>query len=76
MGCFMCKGAIEDKMTTFMVDLENCIVIIKNVPSKVCSQCEETFYSDEVMGQLEQIVNAFRDALTEIAIVNFQDRVA
>jgi len=59
-----------------MVDLENCIVIIKNVPSKVCSQCEETFYSDEVMGQLEQIVSALRNEMTEIAVVNYQDRVA
>lgn len=76
MDCFMCKGIIEDKLTTFMVDLENCIVIIKNVPSKVCSQCEETFYSDEVMGQLEQIVSALRNEMTEIAVVNYQDRVA
>jgi YgiT-type zinc finger domain-containing protein len=72
----MCKGVIEDKLTTFMVDIENCIVIVKNVPSKVCSQCEETFYNDEVMGQLEQIVNTLRNVLTEIAVVNYQERVA
>jgi len=72
----MCKGVIEDKLSTFMVDIENCIVIVKNVPSKVCSQCEETFYSDEVMGQLEQIVNSLRDALTEIAVVNYHESVA
>jgi len=76
MDCFMCKGTIEDKLTTFMVDLEKCIVIIKNVPSQVCSQCEETYYCDEVMGQLEEIVNALRNAMTEIAVVNYQDRVA
>ena len=34
MGCFMCKGSIEDKLTTFMVDVENCIVVVKNVPHR------------------------------------------
>ena len=76
MNCFMCKGYVEDKLTTFMVDLENCIVIVKNVPSRVCVQCEEAFFSDEVMGQLEQIVNTMRNTMTEIAVVNYQERVA
>ena len=32
--CFMCKGNLENKLTTFMVDLGSCIVIVKNVPSQ------------------------------------------
>ena len=39
MTCVMCKGDMEDRLTTFMVDLGNCIVIVKGVPSHVCSQC-------------------------------------
>lgn len=31
MNCFMCKGKLEEKNTTFMVELDNCIIIIKNV---------------------------------------------
>ena len=27
----MCKGDLENKKTTFMVELDNCIIIIKNV---------------------------------------------
>ena len=41
MTCFICKGAIEHKLTTFTVDLGHCIIIVKNVPSEVCSQCGE-----------------------------------
>lgn len=35
MNCFMCKGDLENKNTTFMVELDNyiIIIIIKNVPS-------------------------------------------
>ena len=54
MNCFMCKGDLEDKNTTFMVELDNCIIIIKNVPSQVCKQCGEVSYSNEVAKQLEK----------------------
>ena len=76
MSCFMCKGCLEDKPTTFMVDLDNCIVIVKNVPSQVCGQCGEVSYSDSIAKQLQDIVNTTRTALTEITVVNFSNSVA
>ena len=76
MSCFMCKGSCEDKLTTFLVDVENCIVIVKKVPSQVCSQCGETSYSDTVASQLEIIVNAARKALSEIMVVNYASSAA
>ena len=71
MTCFMCKGDMEDKLTTFMVDIGDCIVIVKNVPSHVCRQCGEVSYSDEVSERLEQIVDAVRKTPVEISISNF-----
>ena len=47
-NCFMCKGTMEKKNTTFMVELNNTIIIIKNVPSLVCKQCGEVVYEDEI----------------------------
>jgi len=76
MRCFMCKGDLNDEQTTFMVDIGNCIIIIKNVPSQVCGQCGEVSYNNEVTKQLEVIVNSLRSSITEIAVVNYTDRVA
>ena len=76
MKCFMCKGSLINKPTTFMVDVDNCIIIVKNVPSQVCSQCGEASYNDEVAKQLEKIVNSLRKSITEIAVVNYADNVA
>lgn len=76
MNCFMCKGDLEEKLTTFMIDLEHCIVIVKNVPSKVCSQCGETSYSDEVAKELEKIISSIKKNVTEIAVINYQEKVA
>ena len=72
----MCKGNLENKNTTFMVQLDNCIIIIKNVPSQVCKQCGEVSYSDEVTKQLERLVNTVRNSITEITVINYTERVA
>ena len=76
MNCFICKGKLEEKNTTFMVELDNCIIIIKNVPSLVCEQCGEVSYSNEVSKQLEKLVNAVRNSITEITIINYSEKVA
>ena len=76
MKCFMCKGSLTDKHTTFMVDIDKCIVIVKNVPSQVCSQCGEASYNDTIAKQLEGIVNSLRATVSEIAVVNYIDNVA
>ena len=76
MNCLMCKGKLENKNTTFMVELDNCIIIIKNVPSQVCKRCGEVSYSDEVAKQLEVLVNTVRNSITEITVINYTDRVA
>jgi YgiT-type zinc finger domain-containing protein len=72
MTCFLCKGTLENKLTTFTVDLGHCIVIVRNVPSEVCTQCGEVSYSREVAKQLEKIVAAMEKSLTEIAIINYK----
>jgi YgiT-type zinc finger domain-containing protein len=71
MKCFICKGTLEDKLTTFMADTGNCIVIVKNVPSQVCSQCGETSYYDDVAAQLEKIINETRKTATEITVLKY-----
>lgn len=74
--CLMCKGELENKLTNFMIDLGTCIVIIKNVPSQVCTQCGEVSYSDEVAHNLEKIVNLTRQNSVEIAIFNYETQIA
>ena len=76
MNCLMCKGKLENKNTTFLVELDHCIIIIKNVPSKVCKQCGEVTYSDEVAKQSEKLVNTVRNSMMEITVINYTEKVA
>ncbi len=65
-----------NKNTNYILDLDGSITIIKNVPSLVCAQCGEVFYENDVMKRIEVIIDMFKNSLTEIAIVNYDDKVA
>lgn len=69
--CFFCKGDMENSLTNYMLDLNGYFIIIKNVPCHKCSQCGEVSYSGTTMAKIEDIVNVLKNALTEVAIVEF-----
>jgi len=71
MNCFYCKGNMKNSATTHVVNLKNCIVVVKNVPCLECDQCGETVYINEVALRLEIIVKATDTTITEISIVNY-----
>jgi hypothetical protein len=62
-----------------MVDFDQCIIVIRDVPSQVCAQCGEITYSDDVARSLEQRVNVIKTAIKpfdEVTIVSYSDKVA
>ena len=76
MRCLFCKGTLENKTSVFTLELDGCIVIVKNVPSHVCSQCGEASFSDDVYRELERVIEQMRGTISEIAIVNYIDKTA
>ena len=71
MRCFMCKGDLIPMKKTYVAILEDCVVIVKDVPAQVCSQCGEAYYSDEVSDHLEDIVSKVKDMVQEVAILEY-----
>ena len=76
MKCIYCKGTYTDGHSTHVADLGTCIVIIRGVPCSKCEQCGEVSYTGTVVRQIENIVDVLRNAMTEIAVVNYSDKVA
>jgi len=71
MSCFYCKGTLKDSITTHVVKLSNCVIIIKNVPCTECVQCGEAFYDNDVALHIEKITKDMKTGITEIAVVNY-----
>jgi YgiT-type zinc finger domain-containing protein len=71
MKCFFCKSELEHKKAVFTIELESCIIVIKDVPTDICEKCGQKSYSDDVAARIEEITEQSRDTLTEIVVVHF-----
>ena len=58
--CPLCGGSKKDGKTTFTVDLGFGVVVVRDVPATVCSQCGADWINDAIAAKLEEIVNDAR----------------
>jgi YgiT-type zinc finger domain-containing protein len=58
--CPLCGGSKKAGHTTFTVDLEFGVVVVRDVPASLCSQCGADWIEDSVAAKLEEIVNDAR----------------
>ena len=58
--CPLCGGGKKAGRTTFAVDLGFGVVVVRDVPASVCSQCGADWIEDSIASKLEEIVNDAR----------------
>lgn len=71
MMCLNCGANVEKGTTTSVTDLENCLVIVRNVPCYKCIECNETTYTADVVQRLEKIIETSKNFLQELTIVDY-----
>ncbi|NMA64599.1 MAG: type II toxin-antitoxin system MqsA family antitoxin [Syntrophomonadaceae bacterium] len=76
MNCIMCKANMTEGKVNHIVDIDGCIVIIKNVPANVCGQCGEYFINNVTALRLEEIVGEVAKSKAEILVLNYVELVA
>lgn len=75
--CFFCNHeSIVHTITTYMVDLKDCIIIVRNVPCDECTECGEKYFTDEVMARLEEIVKRARKMASEVFVTDYTKQAA
>lgn len=60
-SCPLCGGEKQAGKTTFTVDLGFGVVVVREVPATVCSQCGADWIDDTIAEKLEKIVNDARE---------------
>lgn len=76
MTCIACGAKAFLGTTTDVTDLQSCLVIVRNVPCHKCSECDEELYTGDVAKQLERITAAAKSAVNQIAVVDYNSKVA
>ncbi|MDR0868611.1 MAG: YgiT-type zinc finger protein [Planctomycetota bacterium] len=77
MQCGICKAETQSQKVTYTEDIDRSVIVIRNVPAAVCTECGNVWYSGTVAAQLEAIVNRIIGAMiAEVAVVNYPEHAA
>lgn len=72
MKCMSCKyGEMQESTTTYFSQLNNCYVIIENVPCLKCTQCGEEFLVASVSEKIDDILDSIEKIASKIFILDY-----
>lgn len=74
--CPMCSGAKQRGTTTFTVDYTDGVLVVRNVPATICSQCGEEWIADADASRLEHFATVARKEKKQFEVVDFALAVA
>ena len=69
--CPLCGGSKEEGKTTFTVELGFGVVVVRDVPASVCSQCGADWIADSATAKLEEIVADAREKHHTVEVTQF-----
>jgi YgiT-type zinc finger domain-containing protein len=74
--CPLCGGEKEPGTTTFTVDLKFGVLVVRDVPALVCSQCGDAWIEDAVAAKLETVVADARRRQAVVEVTRWEQIAA
>jgi len=72
MKCMKCGRETFESRNTEAIELENgSLLVIRNIPCCKCTQCDEVFYTGEVVEQMERLIAIAKTLTQELMVVDF-----
>ena len=68
--CPLCGGRKTAGKTTYSVDLGFGVVVVRNVPATVCTQCGEEWIGADIASELERLVEEARHSRRQVEVVS------
>jgi YgiT-type zinc finger domain-containing protein len=72
----MCKGNLIEGLVNHIVDIKGHIIIIKNVPANICTQCGEYYIENKIALVLEGLIDGILSSNAEVLIINYPETAA
>ncbi len=67
--CPVCKGTRRRGTTTFTAELGFGVVVVRNVPALVCSQCGADWIEDQVAKRIERLVEEAKAKHSQVEVM-------
>ncbi len=70
--CPLCGGELHDGITTAPFFVREKIIVIKDVPAEICSECGESYMKSSVVDRIETLLDKIEDLHSEMSVVHFK----
>ncbi len=67
--CPLCGGTKQPGRTTFTSELGFGVVVIRNVPATVCTQCGADWIADETAATIERLIDDAKTKRSQVEVV-------
>ena len=67
--CPLCGGEKVKATTTYTVNLQSGLLVVRSVPVMRCAQCSEEWIDNETAKRLEELANDTQKRKCELAVV-------
>ncbi len=69
--CYFCGGKLESGLATIPFVVGSSVVIIKQVPAEVCTQCGEAIMDSEVAAVVDGLLKQVQQIGFEVSIITY-----
>ncbi|BAK47573.1 dihydrodipicolinate synthase/N-acetylneuraminate lyase [Clostridium sp. SY8519] len=71
MKCMKCgKDAYKDT-TTEAIELGFGVLVIRNIPCYKCDECDDIFYTGDVVKKIEQLTESVKKLMQELTVIDY-----
>ncbi|NOZ05211.1 MAG: type II toxin-antitoxin system MqsA family antitoxin [Chloroflexi bacterium] len=71
--CPLCGGRLSSGMATMPFLFTDTVVLIRNVPAKICRSCHEPYVVGKVTDRITDLLNQLRPFRAEVLIVSYEE---
>lgn len=71
MKCMKCGNAAYQSTVSEAIEMEFGLLVIRNIPCYKCDECDEIYYTGDVVKKLEEITENVKKALQDLVVIDY-----
>ena len=72
MKCMKCAREAFKSTTTEAIELGFGILVVRNIPCYKCHECDEIFYTGDVVQRLEKLTEKVKTLMQELTVIDYE----
>lgn len=72
MKCMKCGKNAYKSTTTEAIELGFGVLVIRNIPCYKCDECDEIFYTGDVVKNIEKITERVKQFVQEVIVLDYE----